>query len=300
MSFYINTNVSSIHSQRHLGVSTKSLNEVYERLSSGIKVNKAKDDASGLQISNRMTTQIEIITQGNRNANDCISMCQVVEGSLDEVSNMLNRMRTLAVQARNGTNSSDERRALNDEFQQLSDEIMRVGTDTTYGSNLYVFGMYENGDTDDANKFHSFKVGADGSKSINVSFRRLDELLRTGISGANVCLGSDSYGLSQGYSALDVLSPENCDATMDAIDNYLRNIDSYRGELGAVQNRLDAAISNQENVVENLSDARSRIRDTDYARETAELARLNIIQQASASILTQANQRADTALGMLQ
>jgi flagellin len=300
MSFYINTNVSSIHSQRNLGISSKSLDNVYARLSSGVKLNKAKDDASGLQISNRMTTEIEVISQGNRNANDCISMCQVVEGALDEVENMLHRMRTLAVQSRNGTNSSDERSALNDEFQQLSDEIMRVGSDTTYGSNLFVFGMYDAGETDNSKKIHNFKVGADGSKSITVDFRRLDELLETNVSGSNVCLSSDSYGVNNGYSGLTVSSPEDCDTAMEAIDSYLRSIGSYRGELGAVQNRLDAAISNQENVLENLSDARSRIRDTDYARETAEMARLNILQQASASILTQANQRADAALNMLK
>lgn len=302
MSMYINTNISSLNSQRHLGVTTKSLDGTYEKLTSGLRINRAGDDASGLQISNRMTTQIEVMTQGNRNANDCISMSQVVEGALDEVTNMLQRMRTLAVQSKNGTNSSDEREALDQEFQQLSKEIMRIGTDTTYGGNLYVFEMYQAGETDLSKKTFDYQVGSDGTKMVSLAYRRLDELLQADDpSGLVYGLRGDAReSTDANFSPLNILSAADSGMAMETIDGFLRNIDFYRADLGAMQNRMEATISNQENVVENLSDARSRIRDTDFARETAEMARLNIMQQAATTILTQANQRADAALNMLQ
>ena len=139
MALYVQTNTSSINSQRMLSRSTNKLTTSYQRLASGLRINSARDDAAGLQISNRMTSQINGLTQGNRNANDGISMCQVTEGALDEVTNMLQRIRTLAIQSANGTNSSSERTAINEEVEQLKAEISRVGRDTTFGGNLYVF-----------------------------------------------------------------------------------------------------------------------------------------------------------------
>ena len=140
MALYVNTNTSSINAQRNLSKSTNALQSSYTKLASGSRINSAKDDAAGLQISNRMTSQINGLTQGNRNANDGISLCQTAEGALDEVSNMLQRMRTLAIQSANGTNSADERTALNSEATQLQQEIARIGKDTSFGGTLKIFG----------------------------------------------------------------------------------------------------------------------------------------------------------------
>ncbi len=302
MGFYINTNMSSINSMRNLSVTGRGLDTCYERLSSGLRINRAKDDASGLQISNRMGTEIDVLTQGNRNANDCVSMCQVIEGALDEVTNMLQRMRTLAVQSRNGTNSDEERHALDSEFQVLSREVMRVGTDTSYGSSLYLFEMYAKGENDNALKTFDFQVGADGTKTVSLKFLRLDELLEVNQGGQIYGLSGDylEQDPSSGFVPLDVLSDTDSDAAIDLLDTFLSNIDSYRSNLGAMQSRMEASVATQENIIENLSDSRSRIRDADYARETASMARYNVLQQAATSILTQANQRPEAALGMLQ
>ena len=302
MGFYINTNMSSINSMRNLSVTGRGLDTCYERLSSGLRINRAKDDASGLQISNRMGTEIDGLTQGNRNANDCVSMCQVIEGALDEVTNMLHRMRTLAVQSRNGTNSDEERHALDSEFQVLSREVMRVGTDTTYGSSLYLFEMYAKGEKDNALKTFDFQVGADGTKTVSLKFLRLDELLEVNQGGQIYGLSGDylEQDPSSGFVPLDVLSDTDSDIAIDLLDTFLSNIDSYRSNLGAMQSRMEASVATQENIIENLSDSRSRIRDADYARETASMARYNVLQQAATSILTQANQRPEAALGMLQ
>ena len=181
MALYVQTNTSSINSQRMLARSTRQLDTSYERLSSGLRINSAKDDAAGLQISNRMASQINGLTQGNRNANDGISMCQVTEGALDEVTSMLQRIRTgaldevtsmlqrirtLAIQSANGTNSSAERIAINEEVQQLIKEVRRVGTDTSYGGNLKILGP----DVSDT----VFQVGSNAYQTISLTKRLPD------------------------------------------------------------------------------------------------------------------------------
>ncbi len=286
MALYVNTNTSSINSQRKLAVSTRKLDTSYERLSSGLRINSAKDDAAGLQISNRMTSQINGLTQGNRNANDGISMCQVTEGALDEVTNMLQRMRTLAIQSANGTNSSAERDAINQEVQQLSKEICRIGHDTTYGLNKHVFEITK---TDGNSKDVTFQVGSNSNQVITMEFKALTALITDG----TLKVMSDGTGINVSTTA-------SSQDAIDALSNIIRNIDSYRADMGAVQNRLESTISNQENVIENVSDARSRIRDVDYAAETAEMSQLSILQQASTTILTQANQKTQIALNLLQ
>lgn len=286
MALYVNTNTSSINSQRKLAVSTRKLDTSYERLSSGLRINSAKDDAAGLQISNRMTSQINGLTQGNRNANDGISMCQVTEGALDEVTNMLQRMRTLAIQSANGTNSSAERDAINQEVQQLSKEICRIGHDTTYGLNKHVFEITK---TDGNSKDVTFQVGSNSNQVITMEFKALTALITDG----TLTVMSDGTGINVSTTA-------SSQAAIDALSNIISNIDSYRADMGAVQNRLESTISNQENVIENVSDARSRIRDVDYAAETAEMSQLSILQQASTTILTQANQKTQIALNLLQ
>lgn len=269
MSIYVNSNISSLNSQRQLNKSTKALDTAYQRLSSGYRINSAKDDAAGLQISDRMTSQINGLKQGNRNANDGISMCQTTEGALDEVTNMLQRMRTLAQQSSNGTNSTSERTAIQEEITQLSDEIKRIGTDTTFGKlNLF-----------NEDKDVTFQVGANANQGITLSLKSMSSLCST--------------------STIDVTNVNGAQTAMTSIDNMIASVDSYRATLGAVQNRLDSTISNQENVIENVSDARSRIRDVDYAEETANYTQQQILQQMSTSILTQANQKSSIALSLL-
>ena len=273
MSLYVNTNTSSINSQRQLAKSTKALDSSYQKLSSGFRINSAKDDAAGLQISDRMTAQINGLTQGNRNANDGISFAQTAEGALDEVTNMLQRMRTLAVQSVNGTNSADERQSLSEEADQLQAEIGRIGSQTKFGKNLDVFST---------NTAFTLQVGAYSGNTITFGTKAMTAVLNV------ASVTAMALSISTGAAA-----------AISKLDDMIKNVDSYRATLGAVQNRLESSISNQENVIENVSDARSRIRDVDYASETAKMTQQSILQQASTSILSQANMKSQIALSLL-
>ena len=290
MALYVQTNTSSINSQRMLSRSTRQIDTSYQRLASGMRINSAKDDAAGLQISNRMTSQINGLTQGNRNANDGISMCQVTEGALDEVTNMLQRIRTLAIQSANGTNSSAERIAINEEVQQLATEIKRIGTDTSFGGTLKVLGP-DIGDT-------VFQVGSNAYETISLTMKTMSDLVTL---TANVAVNA-TVSLVAGFTLenVTVTSADDSQKTIAFMSEVIRQVDSYRAELGAVQNRMESTISNQENVIENVNDARSRIRDVDYAVETAAMTQQSIIQQASTTILAQANQKTQIAMNLLQ
>ena len=295
MALYVQTNTSSINSQRMLARSTRQLDTSYERLSSGLRINSAKDDAAGLQISNRMASQINGLTQGNRNANDGISMCQVTEGALDEVTSMLQRIRTLAIQSANGTNSSAERTAINEEVQQLIKEVRRVGTDTSYGGNLKILGSGVGSTV--------FQVGSNAYQTISLTMKSLSKLV-TVTASVNIpnSRGNTAATIDPNttLSNMTVTSADDSQKTIAFMSEIIRQVDSYRAELGAVQNRMESTISNQENVIENVSDARSRIRDVDYAVETANMTQQSIIQQASTTILTQANQKTQIAMNLLQ
>ena len=285
MALFVNTNTSSINAQRNLNKSTNALSSSYTKLASGSRINSAKDDAAGLQIANRMTSQINGLTQGNRNANDGISLCQTAEGALDEVTNMLQRMRTLAVQSANGTNSSDERTALNQEAKQLQEEIARIGANTSFGGALKLFA-----DTADDKSLASltsvdFQVGSHANQTIGVKFKSMSGLL-----------GDVTPNTMTGVS---LASAADSQSSITNLDKMIKAVDSYRAELGATQNRLESTISNQENVIENVSDARSRIKDVDYASETAKMAQQQILQQASTAMLSQANQKNSIALNLL-
>ena len=284
MALYVNTNTSSINAQRNLNKSTNALNSSYTKLASGNRINSAKDDAAGLQIADRMTSQINGLTQGNRNANDGISLCQTAEGALDEVTNMLQRMRTLAVQSANGTNSAEERKAINEEAKQLQAEIERIGDGTKFG------GGENKVFKEVTTKFH---VGADAGKESQI------ELVRHDMS--NILGGTgDAVDLIDGDEYKVKLSADSTARTaITDLDNMIKAVDSYRATLGATQNRLESTISNQENVIENVSDARSRIKDVDYASETAKMAQQQILQQASTAMLSQANQKNSIALNLL-
>ena len=280
MALYVNTNTSSINAQRNLNKSTNALNSSYTKLASGNRINSAKDDAAGLQIADRMTSQINGLTQGNRNANDGISLCQTAEGALDEVTNMLQRMRTLAVQSANGTNSSAERTAINEEAKQLTAEIKRIGSGTMFGGTGN--DVFKNDTT-------TFQVGADNNEHSRITLNRL------AMSGI---LGGSATGVDID-AKIKLSAQDKAQSAISNIDDMLKHVDSYRAKLGATQNRLESTISNQENVIENVSDARSRIKDVDYASETAKMAQQQILQQASTAMLSQANQKNSIALNLL-
>ncbi|MFB2873640.1 flagellin A [Aeromonas jandaei] len=301
MGLYINTNVSSLNAQRNLMNTTKSLDTSYTRLASGLRINSAKDDAAGLQISNRLTSQINGLDQGNRNANDGISVAQTAEGAMDEITSMLQRMRTLAQQSANGSNNTDDRGALQQEYSQLITEIDRVAKDTTFGGQNLLNGNY----------FGTFQVGADAGQTI--TFKMTSAFTLNGIASASKgsatvqsSASADKYKVTKNTTATTTTSVSSIKTASGAqlamanLDFMIKVVDSKRAELGAVQNRFDSTIRNQANVSENVSAARSRIRDADFATETANLTKQNILQQAASTILSQANQRPQSALSLLQ
>ena len=299
MALYVNTNTSSINAQRNLNKSTNALQSSYTKLASGNRINSAKDDAAGLQIADRMTSQINGLTQGNRNANDGISLCQTAEGALDEVSNMLQRMRTLAIQSANGTNSADERTALNSEATELQKEIARIGKDTSFGGTLKIFGSTATDVADGAGANGlagtsvGFQVGSNANEKISVDFKSMSTIFNDG--GAS----GITYDTLNAGTSVQLDTAANSQSSITILDKMIKGVDKYRATLGAAQNRLESTISNQENVIENVSDARSRIKDVDYASETAKMAQQQILQQASTSMLSQANQKNSIALNLL-
>ena len=317
MALYVNTNVSSINAQRKLANSTLALNTSYQRLSSGLRINSSKDDAAGLQISDRLTAQINGLNQGNRNANDGIALAQTIEGALDETTNMLQRIRTLAVQAANGTNTQKDRQALQEEVNALSEEVTRIAKKTTFAGAQVLDGggnnslMRKIGNT---NKYeYFFQVGANANDEISLecgafTMKAIADTLEVDklpvISANQGTVGNawSKAGLSKSNTnevRWLVKTPQAAQNTLNTIDKFIEYVDSKRAALGAIQNRMESTIRNQSSISENESDARSRIRDTDFASETAALTQNQIIQQASQTILSQANQRPTVALSLL-
>lgn len=275
MSLYVNTNTSSLNAQRQLFNSGNSLDVAFKRLSSGFRINSAADDAAGLQISNRLTSQVNGLDQAARNANDGISLAQVAEGAMDEITNSLQRIRVLAIQSQNGINNSADRAALQKEVTQLKLEISRIATTTQFGKQNLLQGTYS----------AAFLVGANAGQNISINLSR----------------AAGGYGTNGlGLAGVSVSSVGGASAALASIDSAIAIIDGTRADLGALQNRFQATIRNLTNISENVSGARSRIRDTDFAKETAELTRTQILQQTSTTVLAQANQRPQAALSLLQ
>ena len=297
MSIYVNTNVTSLNTTNKLSKATHSLDTTYKRLSSGYRINSAKDDAAGLQISNRLTSQINGLKQGNRNANDGIALAQTAEGALDEVHTMLQRIRTLSVQAANGTNTTADRNSIQGEVSQLCSEINRIACKTTFGKQEILSGKGVG--LVGADGKISFQVGANANDTTSVSLSSgfsVEQMSKAhgGTDKGTLIADADNRG-----KTFDVSTASKAQSVLADIDSYIGFVDKKRGEFGAVQNRLESTISNQSNIAENESDARSRIRDTDYAEEAANLSQQNIIQQAATSMLTQANSRPQIALSLL-
>ena len=283
MAIVINTNIASLNAQRNLSSSQLGLNKSMQRLSSGLRINSAKDDAAGLAISDRMTAQVRGLNQATRNAQDGISMAQTAEGALNETTNLLQRMRELAVQSANDTNTQDDRSSLQDEFNQLQAEIQRIASNTEFNSQKLLNGNFSA--TTSAAVFH---IGANAQQTIKLNIHSM---------------GVVALGVNSGAPAATtahISAQSAADAAITKIDNAIKLVDTERGGLGAVQNRLESTIANLSNVSENISASRSRIIDADIAQETSAMTKNNILQQAGVSVLAQANQTPQLALSLLQ
>ncbi|ENM5918122.1 flagellin [Vibrio mimicus] len=375
MAINVNTNVSAMTAQRYLNGAADGMQKSMERLSSGYKINSARDDAAGLQISNRLTSQSRGLDMAVKNANDGISIAQTAEGAMNETTNILQRMRDLALQSSNGSNSSSERKAIQEEVSALNDELNRIAETTSFGGNKLLNGSFGN---------KSFQIGADSGEAVMLSMSNMrsdtqamggksyraqdgktadwrvgaatdltlnytdkqgnaqavtinakqgDDLeeLATYINGqtedvkasvgeggklqlfassqrvdGDVTIGG-GLGGEIGFEAgrdvtvadVDVSTVAGSQEAVSVLDGALKAVDSQRASLGAFQNRFGHAISNLDNVNENVNASRSRIRDTDYARETTAMTKAQILQQASTSVLAQAKQSPSAALSLL-
>ena len=283
----INTNLVSLNAQRNLSTSQSSLATSMQRLSSGLRVNSAKDDAAGLAIAERMNTQVRGMNVAMRNANDGISMAQVGEGALGKISDMFQRMRELAVQAANGTNSNDDRTSLNEEFVQLAQEVTRTLQGTQFNGRPILADGVSN----------VFQIGANNDSSIDRI--EVDGFAWTGVGAITDVVGSAvlTTGATPAQQITDITTASD---VISDIDLAINAINSQRATFGAVQNRFENVISNLMVATENQAAARSRIMDADYAAETANLSRAQILQQAGNAMVAQANQLPQQVLSLLQ
>ncbi|WP_138435054.1 flagellin N-terminal helical domain-containing protein [Marinobacter shengliensis] len=274
MALGINTNISSLSAQNQLSKSQNLGNQALERLSSGLRINSAKDDAAGLAIATKFDAQIRGLTVAQRNANDGISLAQTAEGALDEVTNNLQRIRELAVQAANATNSAEDRAALEAEVQARKDEIDRIGAVTQFNGTNLLDGTFTG---------QTFQVGANNTANDRITIDIGTEISMSGLS------------ITEAVSTVT-----GAQSLLDEIDTALDTVNGLRGDLGAVQNRFESTIANLGNSIQNQSASQSRILDADFAAETAKLAKANVLQQAGISVLAQANARPNQVLSLLQ
>lgn len=377
MAITVNTNVSALIAQRHLGSASEMLNQSLERLASGKRINSAKDDAAGLQISNRLESQMRGLDVAVRNANDGISIMQTAEGAMQETTSLLQRMRDLSLQSANGANSKADRQALQEEMSALNDELNRIAETTSFGGRKLLNGSFGQS---------SFQIGASSGEAVQVSLKnmRSDSLDMGGFSYVAAGMADSQWRVTQdnrqltmsytdakgkqhniqiqakvgddieelatyingqtdkvsasvndkgqlqlfmagketsgtidfkgslanqlqmnvtGYEAVDTLDISEVGGAQRAvaiIDTAMQYVDSHRSELGALQNRFNHAINNLDNVHENLASSNSRIKDTDYAKETTQMVKQQILQQVSTSILAQAKKQPNLALALLR
>ena len=313
MAVYVNTNFSALQGQRYLGNIQNSLTTTYQRLSSGMRINSAKDDAAGLQIADRLTSQINGLNQGNRNASDGIALAQTIESGMDEMSGMLQKIRTLAVQASNGTNTLEDRAALSKEASALANEISRIADQTTFAGKKILKGyetdgLYEkvNGGQGKAGSVGQLTLQIGSNKGDTISFQMKSFMFSMIASAAglkdkmtNQAAATKPFIINGGNITISFTAAADTQDVIDYMDKMISKVDESRADLGALQNRLESSIRNQSNVAANEADARSRIRDADFAEESANLSQQSIIQQAAASMLMQANTRPQLGLSLL-
>ncbi|MFA6237381.1 MAG: flagellin [Bacteriovorax sp.] len=277
MGLRINTNVASLNAQRNLGSTRINMNKSLEKLSSGQRINRAGDDAAGLAISENLKAQIKGLGQAQRNAEDGVSLVQIAEGALGEVSNILIRLRELSVQAASDTIGSTERKFLNVEFEQLTSEVDRIANSTEFNRVPLLNG-----------------TGAVFDIQIGTRNDPISDRLTFDASSADVNVAALGLNLA---SVSDKISAQN---SLTSIDQAIISVSGIRADFGALQNRLQSTVNNIQVSVENLSSANSRVRDTDVAAETAELTKQNILMQAGTTVLSQANSSTNTALSLIQ
>ena len=277
MGLRINTNVASLNAQRNLGSTRVNMNKSLEKLSSGQRINRAGDDAAGLAISENLKAQIKGLGQAERNAEDGVSLVQIAEGGLGEVSNILIRLRELSVQAASDTIGTTERKFLNVEFEQLTSEVDRIANSTEFNRVPLLNG-----------------TGAVFDIQIGTRNDPISDRLTFDASSADVNVAALGLNLA---SVSDKISAQN---SLTSIDQAIISVSGIRADFGALQNRLQSTVNNIQVSIENLSSANSRVRDTDVAAETAELTKQNILMQAGTSVLSQANSSTNSALSLIQ
>ena len=315
----INTNITALIGQNNLSSSQNSLQQAQERLSSGLRINSAADDAAGQAIANRMTSTVTGLDQASRNANDGISLAQTAEGALNQVNDNLQRVRELTVQAQNDTNTAQDIDSIQEEVNERLAEIDRVTTQTEFNGR----SVFDNGGSGTATSF-SIQVGAKDGETIDISIDSArgesggldggvtntaaatasggwnmyaDDAIATGSMAINTIAGEDRTVAADGF---DVLSQDGGDSNaLSIVDDRLAAVDEARSNLGAMQNRFETALDNIETTSTNLTEARSRIEDADYAEEVSNMTRANILQQAGTSMLAQANQTPQSVLSLL-
>jgi flagellin len=282
MSLIINSNIASVTAQRHLNNSRAEMDQAMERLSSGKRINSAMDDAAGLTIAHSLDAKVTSLNQAARNANDGVSLINLAEGALDQVSAMLTRMRELAVQAINGTYSQTDRSNMNSEFGALSDEITRISDNTTFNGTAV--------------------IGTAATLTFQVGHTASDTITLTTVDMGAGAIGSGSVYVSAQaiYAGTAASSVTKAQTSLSVIDAAIQDVDGYRATLGATANRLEHSSANLMTRVENQMAARSRIEDADYAVEAANLARAQVLQQAGTAMLSQANASTQTVLSLLK
>jgi len=283
----INSNIPSVTAQRHLVNSRSEMEEAMERLSSGKRINSAMDDAAGLTIAHGLDAKVTSLNQAARNANDAVSLINLAEGALDQVSKMLTRMRELAVQSLNGTYSSTDRANLNLEYQALSDEISRIADNTKFNSIAIIGGAAT----------LVFQVGDQSTDTITLTTQAMQADEIASVTGTTGGFHLDDTAIANVGSALAV---NTAAGSLGRIDAAIGDVDSYRATLGAVGNRLTHSAANLYTRVENQMAARSQIEDADYATEAAKLAKAQVLQQAGTAMLAQANSSGVTILSLLK
>jgi flagellin len=301
----VNTNMSALIAQNALTKNDRALNTAMEQLSTGKRINSAADDAAGLAVATRMTSQVKGLEVAIRNANDGISMVNTAEGSLEEIENMLQRMRELALQASTGTTDVADRNYMNLEYQNLISEIDRIAENTEWNGRTILNNTANGASGATASSSVSFVVGTKASQTISVDFGNFSnttsgimasfEISGVGTGTVTVTGTAGSISAASTSAALSVAS-----TAITAIDTAIAAVSQQRATFGAVSNQLEYAVDNLTNIKTNTEASRSRIQDTDYAKVTAELARTQIIQQAGTAMLAQANQMPQTVLSLLQ
>ena len=270
----INNNMQAINAHRQLGINATAQSKSIEKLSSGLRINRAGDDAAGLSISEKMRAQIRGLNQASRNAQDGISLIQTAEGALNEVHEILQRMRKLAVQAANDTNVATDRSYINNEIEQLQAEINRIASTTEFNTQKLLNG-------DKATKALNFQIGANYNQKVSLT---ISTMTTTGLSVANIKV--DSF--------------DNASKAISTINDAINKVSKERSKLGAIQNRLEHTIKNLDTAAENLQASESRIRDVDMAKEIMQFSKLNILNQAAQTMLAQANQNPQIVLQLLR